>query len=319
MFNGKRERALEEALDQARDRNERRRRILWEICGQKESTTEQFTRLTASRAQIIQNIDRVEEELQQIAELSDHSTAAAGDVHSVMIEMNNAVESFDANHSVFVGQVKKQNEKVMEVVESNKHFTTPMKYISETPVFMRDDYHAMQEKVKQMQEYSRNMGVLALNAAIEAGRMGEAGSRFIASAEEIRAFSENYEKAAAELEAQVNASNQRVDALEEQVRHLNQLLKDNNILMGKVMKDGMMNLATYEAGQLELRSALPDTAVGKADALLQSEIEAAKIEEQIRNQVGYIRGELGEEKNCIEELENIYKKIQQSAEKETAN
>lgn len=319
MFNGKRERALEEALDQARDRNERRRRILWEICGQKESTTEQFSRLTASRAQIIQNIDRVEEELQQIAELSDHSTAAAGDVHSVMIEMNNAVESFDANHSVFVGQVKKQNEKVMEVVESNKHFTTPMKYISETPVFMRDDYHAMQEKVKQMQEYSRNMGVLALNAAIEAGRMGEAGSRFIASAEEIRAFSENYEKAAAELEAQVNASNQRVDALEEQVRHLNQLLKDNNILMGKVMKDGMMNLATYEAGQLELRSALPDTAVGKADALLQSEIEAAKIEEQIRNQVGYIRGELGEEKNCIEELENIYKKIQQSAEKETAN
>lgn len=319
MFNGKRERALEEALDQARDRNERRRRILWEICGQKESTTEQFTRLTASRAQIIQNIDRVEEELLQIAELSDHSTAAAGDVHSVMIEMNNAVESFDANHSVFVGQVKKQNEKVMEVVESNKHFTTPMKYISETPVFMRDDYHAMQEKVKQMQEYSRNMGVLALNAAIEAGRMGEAGSRFIASAEEIRAFSENYEKAAAELEAQVNASNQRVDALEEQVRHLNQLLKDNNILMGKVMKDGMMNLATYEAGQLELRSALPDTAVGKADALLQSEIEAAKIEEQIRNQVGYIRGELGEEKNCIEELENIYKKIQQSAEKETAN
>lgn len=319
MFSGKRERALEEALDQARDRNERRRRILWEICGQKESTTEQFTRLTASRAQIIQNIDRVEEELQQIAELSDHSTAAAGDVHSVMIEMNNAVESFDANHSVFVGQVKKQNEKVMEVVESNKHFTTPMKYISETPVFMRDDYHAMQEKVKQMQEYSRNMGVLALNAAIEAGRMGEAGSRFIASAEEIRAFSENYEKAAAELEAQVNASNQRVDALEEQVRHLNQLLKDNNILMGKVMKDGMMNLATYEAGQLELRSALPDTAVGKADALLQSEIEAAKIEEQIRNQVGYIRGELGEEKNCIEELENIYKKIQQSAEKETAN
>lgn len=319
MFNGKRERALEEALDQARDRNERRRRILWEICGQKESTTEQFTRLTASRAQIIQNIDRVEEELQQIAELSDHSIAAAGDVHSVMIEMNNAVESFDANHSVFVGQVKKQNEKVMEVVESNKHFTTPMKYISETPVFMRDDYHAMQEKVKQMQEYSRNMGVLALNAAIEAGRMGEAGSRFIASAEEIRAYSENYEKAAAELEAQVNASNQRVDALEEQVRHLNQLLKDNNILMGKVMKDGMMNLATYEAGQLELRSALPDTAVGKADALLQSEIEAAKIEEQIRNQVGYIRGELGEEKNCIEELENIYKKIQQSAEKETAN
>lgn len=319
MFNGKRERALEEALDQARDRNERRRRILWEICGQKESTMEQFTRLTASRAQIIQNIDRVEEELQQIAELSDHSTAAAGDVHSVMIEMNNAVESFDANHSVFVGQVKKQNEKVMEVVESNKHFTTPMKYISETPVFMREDYHAMQEKVKQMQEYSRNMGVLALNAAIEAGRMGEAGSRFIASAEEIRAYSENYEKAAAELEAQVSASNQRVDALEEQVRHLNQLLKDNNILMGKVMKDGMMNLATYEAGQLELRSALPDTAVGKADALLQSEIEAAKIEEQIRNQVGYIRGELGEEKNCIEELENIYKKIQQSAEKETAN
>lgn len=30
-------------------------------------------------------------------------------------------------------QVKGQNEKVVEIVENNKHFTTPMKHISEAP------------------------------------------------------------------------------------------------------------------------------------------------------------------------------------------
>ena len=73
-------------------------------------------------------------------------------------------------------QVKGQNEKVVEIVENNKHFTTPMKkHISEVPQALREMRQARNgERAERMEELSKTMGVLALNSAIEAGRMGRA-------------------------------------------------------------------------------------------------------------------------------------------------
>lgn len=71
-------------------------------------------------------------------------------------------------------QVKGQNEKVVEIVENNKHFTTPMKHISEAPQALREMRQALGERAERMEELSKTMGVLALNSAIEAGRMGRA-------------------------------------------------------------------------------------------------------------------------------------------------
>lgn len=315
MFGGKREKALEGELSQVREANERKKALLMEISGQKDNVTEQFARMMASHAQMEKDVEQVEEHMRRIQELADNSVETAGDIRNVLIEMNNGVGTFDANHTVFVGQVKKQNEKIVDIVESNKHFTTPMKYISEMPVVLREEHQGIHERAGRMMELSKNMSVLSLNAAIEAGRMGESGAKFIAAAEEIRSFSENYEREARELEETLAKSDARIGELEEQVHYLNELLKDNNISMGKLYKDSAQSMAAYEAEQIDIRSLISDTAVGRTDALKQAEQESAKTQERMLLRMGDVREELKEQKSCADELEDIYKGLQQSAEK----
>lgn len=313
MFGGKREKALEGELSAVKEANEQKKALLLEILEQKDNVTEQFARMTASHAQMEKDVEQVEEHMRRIQEWAGNSVETAGDIHNVLIEMNNGMGTFDANHTVFVGQVKKQNEKIVDIVENNKHFTTPMKYISEMPVALREEYQGMYERAGRMMELSKNMSVLSLNAAIEAGRMGESGAKFISTAEEIRSFSENYEQEARELEETLAKSDARIAELEEQIHHLNELLKENNISMGKLYKDSMQSMAAYEAEQIDIRSLISDTAVGRTDALQQAEQESAKTQERMLLKMEEVREELKEQKSCADELENIYKGIQQSA------
>lgn len=319
MFSGKKEKALEEQLRTVTKQKEHKKELLGQIAGKEDQIVEQFARVTASRAQMERDMQQVEEHLQHVTEMVRGSESTAGNLQSEIIRMNNAVESFDANHAIFVRQRKEQDEKIMEIVENNKHFTMPMKYISEAPTAMKEEQQKMLEKAARMQEFSKNMEVLSLNAAIEAGRMGEAGVKFIAAAEEIRAFSENHEKEVLELEEALKQSDARTKELEEQIHRLNELLKENNISMGKLLKDGMMSMASYQTGQIELRNVISQNAIEKVETLAASEKENGKVHERMQLQLGDIRDEIEEQKNSMDELETIFKELQQSAKKGRAD
>lgn len=307
MFGGKKEKALEEQLQAAKEKEGQREEQLQKIVEQQEGTQEQFARITASRAQTEQNMQRLRELMKQFEEFSENSDIAAVQLHSWIVAINNAVETFDVNHSVFLKQKKQQDEKIMEVVENNKHFTTPMKYISELPAARKEEERTMRARAQHMMELSKNMSVLSLNAAIEAGRMGEAGSRFVATAEEVRSFSEEYEKDAADLLEQLDQAEEKNRELEEQIHHLNGLLRENNISMTKLLKESMMSTSTYEVGQLDLKTMISDPAVGRADVLMQSEKERLKIQKQMQEQLGNVGEEQSELKSSVDELEAIFK------------
>lgn len=312
MFNGKKEKVLEEQLRKVSEQSEHRKRLLKKMAEKQDAVLEQFAEVTASRAQMERDMQQAEEYLEHITELTDSSIQAAGELQSGIIAINNAVESFEVNHSIFLRQRKEQNEKIMEVVEKNKHFTTPMKYIFEMPAAMKEESRKIHEKTAKMMEFSKNMEILSLNAAIEAGRMGETGTGFIAAAEEIREFSEKHEKEIMELEEALKQSEAGIGALEEQIHHLNELLKENNISMGRLLNDGMMGLSSYEAGQVDLRSVIPEKAVGQADAMLQAEKETGEVHEHMKFHFENIRNEIKEQKDSVDELETIFKELQQS-------
>jgi methyl-accepting chemotaxis protein len=183
-----------------------------------------------------------------------------------------------------------------------------MKHISEFPAALREDYGSMQQQITQMREFSRNMSVLSLNAAIEAGRLGGGGTSFIAAAEEVRAYSEQYEREASALGEKIELAKQRLEALEEQVHYLNELLKENNISMSKVLQSGMQSMASYENSQLDLRGILSETAVGKSDALQQSARETSRIEERMSIQLSDIRDEFGVQGEYVAKLSKFLEK-----------
>lgn len=313
MFGGKKEKALEEELVAARKENERKEKMLSEILERKDTVVEQFARMTASRAQMEKDVTYVKEQVQAIYELASNSERTAGDIHNTMIEAKNGVNTFDANHSVFVKQMRQQGERIVEIVENNKHFTTPMKHITEAEAAYNEERQQLSERAERMIELSKNMSVLSLNAAIEAGRMGDAGSGFIAAAEEIRTFSENYEREARELKEQLAQSEKRATELEEQIHYLNELLKENNISMGKLYKDSSQNLAAYEGGQTDIRGLISEEILGRTDALRQSEQECANTQEHMLLRMDEVWEEIEECKNSADELEALWKELYQSA------
>lgn len=312
MFGGKREKALEEELASVRKENERKEDVLSGILAQKDEVLEQFARMTASRAQMEKDASQIKEYMESVFELAVNGEKTAGDIYSTIVEAKNGAAGFDANHSVFVGQMRAQDECIMEIVENNKHFTTPMKYITEAQTVCREERQQLLERAGRMMDLSKNMSVLALNAAIEAGRMGEAGSRFITAAEEIRTFSENYEREAREMQAQLAQSEARNAELEEQVRHLNELLKDNNISMSRLYKDSAQNMAAYEGSQVDIRNLIQEDVLGRMDALRQAEQENAKSQEQMLERLDSVWSEIEEYKSSADELETLWKELYQS-------
>lgn len=314
MFGGKKV-LLEEELANLKVQSKRKREMLSEIAGQKDAAEEQFAQMTVSHAQAETTMQMAREQLYHIGELTETAIRAADEMHAAMMEINNGIGTFVVNHAVFVEQMKKQNDRVMEMIEFNRQVSEPMKAVKEFPETSREHTKAAYERIDRMADFSQNMGVLSLNAAIEARRMGENGEKFITVAEEIRTFSEQYEKEALALREQLAASEARVAELEEQIKKLDRLNKDNAISMGKLMRDGMQGVGAYEGGQLNLRELVSETAMGEADVLQRTSEKIEESRDFVLRMLEEVSVESKEQKQSTDELESIYKSIWTSAQK----
>ena len=227
-----------------------------------------------------------------VAELAESYRQVAADVTQISENMNNAITlasgntEIENNLGVIVNDYRQRvQEKELQqqaadegfhqlldattrLVDANKHFTTPSKYISEFPSNYKAQNQSCRENLDQMEEFGKQMGVLSLQAAIEAGRLGEDGRQFVEAAEDIRTYAANYDKVIAQTREQLQQSDDRLNELEKQVHHLITLLKENNIATAKLMK-------------------LCQDAVDKADALSQNPLMDDFIE--IQNNMSTLR------------------------------
>lgn len=189
-----------------------------------------------SRRQVEQEITQVNDNVStEMGYVSDNINIEA----SMIFETENIVSQMRLSNqdvdSLKAG-ITKLHEKTIEIVDSNKHYTTPSKVLQDLPADILEQNKRYQEQLGYMAEYSKQMGVLALNAAIEAGRMGKNGMQFVESAEQIRLYVANYNNSIDVFKNYIAESNDKVAKLEEQIKHLISLLKDNNVASGKLMK-----------------------------------------------------------------------------------
>ena len=172
-----------------------------------------------------------------------------------------------------------------KLVDDNKHFTTPSKYLSEFPGTLKSANQQFSEKLDRMQEYGKQMGVLALNAAIEAGRLGESGKQFVTAAEDIRSYAANYDAIIAESRTQLAESKQQIAELEEQMHHLIGLLKENNIATARLMKScAEVTRGADAVNEVALSEAL-SSVVNDIVGLRNADEEIVKSEERNRMQL----------------------------------
>lgn len=311
MFGGKKQ--LEEEVAELREQIRKKENVMKELRSSRTEVEEQFAALTASRVQLEQHVGQMTEEVSRVSELAEKSRTAAGDVHSAMMSVNNAVESFDATHSVFLGQLKNQNEKISEFLEQHCGYGEPVENLTRVQEQMKESEEKTKTVIGEMKEYSQTMGVLALNAAIEAGRMGESALGFIHAAEEVRAFSEKYEASADILEEEFKASQARNAELEKEIEQLKTVFKECTIAMGKLYSGGVQNISAYEAGQIDLREHISGDTLGRADALQQAGEEFLRLQQELNREIRAVQEEMGEQKRSVDEIETIYQDLQQAA------
>lgn len=210
-------------------------------------------------------------------------------------EFSKELHVISEEHGQLKAEIEHQLHVAASLVEENKHFTTPSKYLMEVPSVLKESNQSYDKKLDEMAEYGKQMSVLALNAAIEAGRIGENGMPFVLAAEEIRQAAVTYEKVALAMKDEIKQAQNKVAEMEETITHLVSLLKDNNMGTAKLFKtcqetQKFMNqsqIRDYSDDLIELRDSVVkirnlDEEIAKCAE--RSKIQLSDIQEDIQNQ-----------------------------------
>ncbi len=314
LFGGKKE-MLKAELEQLRETDGQKTRALAEISKQKDILEERFASLAISNAQMQKDLEAATENVRRLTEAAEANQARSERIGQSVFDTAEQTKKAGEGQNRFWTGMKEQAASMEGIVEQNKHFTTPIKSLLDFPAEYAKGEERLKAQLEQMADLSKNMSVLSLNAAIEAGRMGEAGKSFITAAEEVRSFSEEYARGAAEAAAMLSDMKQKIDQLEEQTKTLNELLKENNISMGRVLKEQEKQLADYEAAHVEVSGLISEEVVGETEELLQTETQMKELSGRLSRQLEEVKTEYTEQKDCTDEVETLFQKINHSIEK----
>lgn len=300
MF-GKKKYSKEE-LDQIEQNLEQGNQLLIELSDKKEWVESSYDHIGKSRLQMEADIDRITEHIVSASEVAKNNSELSAKLCFDLENLKTQMESAETDYEKTVKLIGDNYAECQNLVEDNKHFTTPSKYLTELPNELRGYNTGYRESLSVMGEHSKQMGVLALNAAIEAGRMGEMGRQFVSAAEEIRNYAKNYEEAAKGLEQKLIASDEKIAELEEVIHHLVGLLKDSNMGMAHLMKEfGYLN-KQVEGSAMQPFSKEVKEARELVVELKNGAEEIIKSEERNRIQMDDITEEIESQKKSEQEV-----------------
>ena len=230
----------------------------------------------------------------------DEEAALIHTIDDFSRELSTAV----AEYSALTEMVSKQLQSVMDLVEENKHYTSPAKYLTEAPASLKQSYESYEGQLDEMAENGRKMGVMALNAAIEAGRMGDSAKQFVAASEEIRQTALGYEKAALSMKEEIISQKARINELEEMIHHMVALTKESNMGAARLLKKSQET--QNFVNQSKMRDFSEDMILirDKVVGMRNLDEEIAKCGERNKLALSDVSEELLNQKNRVVELES---------------
>lgn len=227
-------------------------------------------------------------------------------------DLSDAVDGYHQLSDAVFGQLTD----VINLVEENKHYTSPAKYLTETSAAMKQVCKKHEARLEKLAESSREMSVMALNAAIEAGRMGESAKSFVEISEEIRQAAGIYEQTTLSLKEEVEDSYQKIQELEDTIHRLVVLIKDGNIATTRLLKK------CQQTEKMIKHSAMRDFSEDlvlmrdKVVGMRNLDEEVLKCEERNKLQMQDIQEEVLRQKNEFAELESDLSYLFDTAEKQ---
>ena len=283
---------------------EQRRILLAQITENKEGFDADVTQMEESGKRIQADISQVIDNSSSLVEHAmlniDEESKLLQTIDVLSENLKTAAEAYD-NLRLLIG---KQLEATTALVEENKHYTSPAKYLSEVPGNLRAASVSYTGQLLQMEEDGRRMSVLALNAAIEAGRMGEEGKQFVAASEEIRQTAIKIKKKAVVMREELEHSQERIAEREDIVGRLVALMKENNMGTTRLLKKCQESSRAMEKAAMRNFSEEMILVREKVVGLRNLDEEIAKCGERNKIQLGDVQEEVLSQENQLKELES---------------
>lgn len=241
MFGGRKKqeeaRGLEKELLSRQLMVDRYSQVFAEITSKQKDTENRLEILKSSQDKMDEQLTRVIEAVNCAADYTEEQRQKNQELQEEIQNLFGGMEQSEACYREVVEELKHQQEEMLEGVEQNKHFTAPAEFLSRVSTEMQEELKKISSSMEQLEEMGTQMGVLSLNAAIEAGRMGESGKEFVGAAEEVRNLAGQYQQVTAAFGETIEKLNHKLEETQAQVVHLNALLKDNNVRMGKSTRE----------------------------------------------------------------------------------
>ena len=298
MFGGKKAKELEEELLALQEKQNRLQEQISNITKAKDSAEETLVQMTISKT-------AVSEELELLKECSEANSGQTVLLKQQLAKKNEQNIRLQQEKEALCQQMEGEHEKIAKVVEKNKYVTTPMKEIESFYEAYCQEREFVEEALQKLADISQNMGVLALGAAIEAGRMGEGGRKFVTAAEEVRVNAEQYTSAVADVLARISAFEETATEAEKQIQLLNDLLKENNSAMVKLLESRDTEVAETDHENVEEETDIEEI----LESLCQGENEFFEVQSRVLSKAETLRQEWKEHKECADELERNVEEV----------
>lgn len=251
-----------------------------------------------SREQMDKEIMQVGDNIVTVISYASQNVEAEKELLHGMGEYQKQMKLSEQDFEKLADMVRQQAMDSQMLVEGNKHFTSPSKYLTEVPEKLHQQNSFYQDKLVEMSNICKQMSVLTLNAAIEAGRMGEAGMSFVSASEQVRTMALGYETLIQEMRQQIMEAESKVSRMEEKFQTLISLLKENNVAAGKLMKQCNDSSSFINHSSIRVFSEELNPFMDQLVGLKNVEEEIVKAEERNRMQMSDIREEmLAQQKN----------------------
>lgn len=221
----------------------------------------------------------------------------------------------EAQYQVLVEAVKNQKEQLGNIAESNQQIAEPLKTAGQNTTEAGQDILHMKEQLQQMQELGRQMGVLSLNAAIEAGRMGEEGRQFVSASQEVCDLANIYQKAAEDLNIQIEEMKTKLSEAQEKMEQLTALFEENHNSVERTLENVQETMIPIEEKPMPAWAVVSNNLVEGFQMAAASTADHEQYFEQAlqcMEQVGQI---YSNEQQSVERLKEHWKQVQEEAEK----
>lgn len=283
-----------------------------------EQIKEIFSNIEEQREAFENGVAQVENEQKhiyaEVCQVLEGTNELANHVMINIEEESNLIHSIDdfsrdlriaaEEYGQLTGLIEEEMKAVTDLVENNKHFTSPSKYLTEAPTTWKQSTASYEKQLDEMAEYGRRMGVMALNAAIEAGRMGENAKQFVNASEEIRQTALVYEKAAVSMKEEIVSSYEKIQELEETIHRMVALLKDSNMGTARLLKKCQETNKLVDSATMRDFSDDMILIRDKVVAIRNLDEEVAKCAERGQIQLCDIQEEVQAQKQSVLELES---------------